>query len=304
MQNRRHFLKTLAGVGLLAGTGTLPLEALATEKHVHQLTILHTNDWHSRIEPFGSGSNKGLGGAAQRANLIARIRQQTPHVILLDAGDIFQGTPYFNFFQGELEYRLMNAMGYDAATIGNHDFDAGMEALQKQAKNAQFPLVNINYNTKDTPLDGYVKNYTIIQRGKIKIGVFGVGIMLDGLVPGSLIGKLQYNDPVPLAQKTAEHLKNKEKCHYVICLSHLGYKYENDNISDEKLAQKTSHIDLIIGGHTHTFLDSVQLYTNAEGKTVLVNQVGWAGIRLGRIDVFFSRNLQPLQTQGNSLPVQ
>lgn len=290
--NRRNFIQTFGSGALLAGAGTFPLQAFAADPEILKLTILHTNDVHSRIEPFPMDGSRmqGLGGAARRAALIKKIRQEQEHVLLLDAGDIFQGTPYFNVYGGELEMKLMTQMGYDAATIGNHDFDAGIDGLYKQLPNANFSLINCNYNFSNTVLKEKVKPYQIFNRGHIKIGVLGVGIELQGLVPKALYKETQYLDPLDNANKTAALLKNDEKCDFVICLSHLGYKYSENKISDITLANKTRHIDLIIGGHTHTFLDEPVVEANLDGEQVLINQVGWAGVVLGRLDVFFERN--------------
>lgn len=290
--NRRHFIQTFGSGALLAGAGAFPLQALAADPEIMKLTILHTNDVHSRIEPFPMDGSRlqGLGGAAKRAALIKKIRQEQEHILLLDAGDIFQGTPYFNVYGGELEMKLMTQMGYDAATIGNHDFDAGIDGLYKQLPNADFPLINCNYDFSNTILKEKVKPYQIFNRGHIKIGVLGVGIELQGLVPQALYKETQYLDPIANANRVAALLKNDEKCDFVICLSHLGYKYSENKVSDIVLANKTRYIDLIIGGHTHTFLDAPVVETNLDGNQVLINQVGWAGVVLGRLDVFFERN--------------
>ncbi len=305
MLNRRHFLKKLAvaSTGVWLGGQVLPLEVLAAGREYTKITILHTNDVHSRIEPFSRGKHKGLGGAARRAALIKKIREQEKHVLLLDAGDMFQGTPYFNFFGGDLEYQLMNYMAYDAVTIGNHDFDAGLKVLQKQAKKAKFPLLSANYDFAGTEMDGYIKPYHIIEKGGVKIGIFGVGIELDGLVPSTLFGKTKYLDPISKANETAAILKEKENCRLVICLSHLGYKYESDRPSDEQLAQKSSHIDLILGGHTHTFMEKPATLKDLDGETVVVNQVGWAGILLGKIDLYVAKNAKKKRVKSEVLPI-
>ncbi len=289
--NRRHFVKNISSGALLLGTGGFPLEALVGKPEIVKLTLLHTNDVHSRIDPFpmDGSSNQGLGGAAKRATLIKKIRAQERNILLLDAGDIFQGTPYFNFYEGELEMKLMSQMGYDAVTIGNHDFDKGIEGLEKQLVHAQFPLINANYDFSNTVMKGRVQPYKIFKKEGIKIGVLGVGIELKGLVPQSLSKETVYNDPLSIANKTAEFLKKEMKCDYVICLSHLGYKYKETKMDDVKMAQNSRHIDLIIGGHTHTFMDKPDILKNLDGQPVLINQVGWAGIMLGRIDVFFER---------------
>ncbi len=261
---------------------------------VSSLTILHTNDVHSRIEAFPQDGSRyaGLGGAAKRAKLIEKIRKEQENVLLLDCGDIFQGTPYFNFFGGELEFKLMSEMKYDAATIGNHDFDAGIDGLHKQMGLASFELINCNYNFDDTVMKDQVKPYKVFQKGDIKVGVLGVGIELDSLVPKSLYKETQYLDPVQQANKYAKILKQDLGCHYVICLSHLGYKYKENKVSDHDLAADTQNIDLILGGHTHTFLKTPTIVGNKVGQQVHINQVGWAGIVLGQMQVHFERNFK------------
>lgn len=255
-----------------------------------RITILHTNDWHSRIEPFerDGGQLSGQGGAAARVLMIESIRKESEHVLLLDAGDIFQGTPYFNYFGGEPEYKLMTLMGYDAVTLGNHDFDNGIDGIMKQLPHAGFSMLNANYDFTGTPLKDIVKPYQIFRKGPVRIGVFGIGIELKGLVPNALYGSIKYLDPIQHAQEMAMHLRTAEHCHLVICLSHLGYKYAHQKVSDISLAAATEGIDLIIGGHTHTFLDEPVSVTNRMGQSVLINQVGWAGVRLGRIDFDFN----------------
>lgn len=258
-----------------------------------RLTILHTNDTHSRLDPFpmDGSRNQGLGGVAVRASHIHRIRQEEEHILLLDAGDIFQGTPYFNLYKGEPEIKAMTAMGYDATTIGNHDFDAGMENLATQLKlYASFPMLVCNYGLQETPLEGLLKPWQVFKKGKLRIGVLGVGIEGKGLVPDNLFGKTVYRDPIADANRTAQLLKKEQDCDLVICLSHLGNKYAGEQkVSDETLAKESENIDLIIGGHTHTFLDKPLVYINKKGREVLVNQVGFAGINLGRIDFEFSK---------------
>lgn len=249
-----------------------------------KITILHTNDTHSHIEPLSGGRNDGKGGVARRAAVVKRVRTENPNTILLDCGDIFQGTPYFNFYGGELEIKLMSMIGYDAATIGNHDFDNGVEGLYKQLPHAQFDFVISNYDLKNTILDGHTLPYKIIVKDDIRIGLMGVGIELKGLVDPKMYKETVYNDPVTVAQDMAKTLRYEQHCDIIICMSHLGYSYRDDKISDLKLARLTSGIDLIIGGHTHTFLDKPIVVKNAAGKDVMVNQVGCYGINLGRID--------------------
>ncbi len=294
--NRRHFLQRIGTSGLLVGTGAFPFSAMANAlsaaEMVH-LTILHTNDVHSRIDPFPQDGtrNAGMGGVARRAALIKKVRAAEKNVLLLDAGDIFQGTPFFNFYGGELELKLMSEMGYDASTIGNHDFDNGLEGLVKALPNANFPLLNINYDFNDTPMKDKTAPFKIFVKDGVRIGVFGVGIELKGLVADTNCKNTVYLDPLTTANATALRLKKEEKCDYVICLSHLGYEYKNEKskICDIVFAEQSKHIDLIIGGHTHTFLERPDIRKNADAAPVIINQVGWAGIMLGRIDVYFER---------------
>lgn len=288
--DRRSFIKntTASGLGLF-----VPISPeLLIEPNITKLTILHTNDVHSRIDPFPNDGNRnsGMGGAAKRAAIIKQIRSEEKNVLLFDSGDIFQGTPYFNFFGGELEIKLMNEMQYDAATLGNHDFDNGIENLVKCMDGAGFTMVNSNYTVADNALSTITKDHVILQRGSLKIGVLGVGIKLDGLVPKKLYTNTVYNDPIKAAQKTADHLKNDLECDLVVCLSHLGYKYRNEKVSDVVLAQSTRNIDLILGGHTHTFMKEPDLQKNIDGEPVIINQVGWAGIMMGRLDLSFEKN--------------
>ncbi len=301
MNNRRKFIKQ-SGLGVL-GASLLPQISFATQNDI-KITILHTNDMHSHIEAFTSGRNKGLGGVTQRAGLINQIRSREEHVLLLDAGDVFQGTPYFNFYGGELEFKLMSKMKYDAATLGNHDFDNGLEGLKKQLPHAEFPFLISNYDFSNTILKDTFKTYKIFKKGKIKIGVFGIGIELKGLVPKKLYNNTIYEDPIEKGNFYASLLKNEKKCDLVICLSHLGFKYKTNKISDINFASKTRDIDLIIGGHTHTFLKKPASILNLDKKEVLINQVGWAGINLGKIDFHFSQNGDEKKVFGKSINVE
>jgi len=293
MKSRREFvLQTSAAGAAMIVPGWMNAATLFKEE-ISQLVILHTNDVHSRVEPFpmDGSRNAGLGGAAPRAALIQQIRKENEHVLLLDSGDIFQGTPYFNFFLGELDIKLMTQMGYEACTMGNHDFDAGLENFEKQLReHASFPLIISNYDFSDTIMNDRFKNRHIIQKGNIKVGITGVGIEMVGLVPDKLIGNTRYLDPIKQANEQADILKHDEKCDLVICLSHLGYRYEKEKVSDIVLAQNSRSIDIILGGHTHTFLDQPDYYRNSEGQYVMINQVGWAGLRLGKIDISFEKN--------------
>ncbi|WP_312078245.1 metallophosphatase [Chryseobacterium sp.] len=306
--DRKRFLKTIGG-GTLA-MSLAPNLVMAEElslnsfKPATKLTILHTNDQHSRIEPFDTSytKNPNQGGFARRAILIQKIRSEENNLLLLDSGDIFQGTPYFNFFGGELEFKLMSMMKYDASTMGNHDFDNGLDGFLKVLPNAKFPFICSNYDFKNTILDGKTSQYKIFNKNGIKVGIFGVGIQLEGLVGKKQYGETIWNDPIEVAQHYSNFLKNEQKCDLVICLSHIGYDYkgEPEKLSDKILASRTENIDLILGGHTHTFLPEPETYTNRQGKKVLVNQVGWAGLLLGRIDFFFDQNKNIKQISWNN----
>lgn len=282
---RRDFLKQAGTLLAVSSLGTLPLDLFAKDNSFH-LTILHTNDVHSRVEPFpmDGSRNQGLGGAARRAALIAKIRKEQSNVLLFDSGDMVQGTPYFNLFDGGLEMELMNKMGYDAATLGNHEFDNGLEHLKKMIDLANFPILSANYDFAHTALEGKTMPYKIFKKQGIRIGVFGLGIELEGLVDPVLCEGVQYHDPIPVAIRMADYLKYEKNCSVVICLSHLGYQYNNQQVSDIKLAENTRNIDLILGGHTHTFLEEPTLVKNLIGEFTTVNQVGSGGIHLGRID--------------------
>jgi 5'-nucleotidase len=286
---RRKFIQTIG----LGSAGLLALPSLTFSKNnQRKITILHTNDTHSRIDPFPADDSKypGLGGVARRMTLVDQIRSEEDQVLLLDAGDIFQGTPYFNLYGGEVEFKMMSAMKYDAATMGNHDFDGGMDGFDKALPHADFPFLCSNYDFSNTILKDKTLDRKIFMKGDLKIGVFGIGVELDGLVPQKLYGETKYLDPVAQAQKQANILKLDEKCDLVICLSHLGYKPRLNKMCDPILALETENINLIIGGHSHTFMDKPEEHKNKAGKKVLINQVGWAGLVLGRIDFYFDKN--------------
>lgn len=284
---RRSFITHLGLVGLGASVSSGFIVKKQLQKPV-KLTILHTNDTHSNIDPFPSNHAKfpNMGGVARRFDLIQSIRSTEQHVLLLDAGDIFQGTPYFNRFGGVLEHRIMSELGYNAATMGNHDFDGGLGGFAKAQQSANFPFLCANYDFSNTLLEGLTQPHTIFKLAGIRVGVFGLGIDLNGLVPRVNIGETTYLDPIEMAQEQVKQLRRK-KADLIICLSHLGYAYESDKISDVVLAQSTEGIDLIIGGHTHTFLEKPSEISNLSGKTTFINQVGWAGVQLGRMDFWF-----------------
>ena len=288
MQNsRRKFIKNCV---LTSATIALPniIKAKNIDSNETKLTILHTNDVHSRLYPFpldGSPS-EGLGGIAARSSVINQIRNQEENILLLDAGDMFQGTAYFNIFKGEPEIKAMSMLGYDAGTIGNHDFDGGIDNLAKQLNHASFPIINCNYDFSKTSMAKKTVPYKIIQKGNLQIGILGVGIELDGLVPDNLFQNTLYYEPITKANETASFLR-KEGCDLVVCLSHLGDRYLDATVSDETLAKQSFDIDLIIGGHTHKLFSQPRKYTNKTNSEVLVNQVGWAGMYLGRLDYLF-----------------
>ena len=285
--NRKTFIKNSIYGSAAVG---LALNNFSCSSHKN-ITILHTNDVHSHVEPFSKDHSEfpNKGGFERRATLISEIRRQNPNTLLFDAGDIFQGTPYFNFYGGEIEFKLMSMLGYDAVTIGNHDFDNGIDGLNKQLPNAKFDIISSNYDFKNTILESKISNYKIYNKSGVKIGVFGLGIELEGLVSKDLYKETKYLDPIDIANDTAKKLKETENCDLVICLSHLGYKYEKfpNKVSDLNLAKSTKNIDLIIGGHTHTFMNKPVVVKNNVGNDVLINQVGCFGLYLGRIDFSF-----------------
>ena len=306
---RRDFVRVL-GLGGVAGlAGAEPLWARTTPRSRGgvrglsygpllddgaRLVVLHTNDTHSRMDPFpmDGGRFQGLGGAARRATLIRRVREANDHVLLLDSGDIFQGTPYFNFFGGELEFRAMTAMGYDVATLGNHDFDNGVGGLVDMLPEAGFEFVSANYDVSGSALAAYVEPWTIREFGGVKVGIFGLGIAFEKLVLASLHEGVVYTDPVAAARTACRELRN-QGCSLIICLSHLGYRYRDPaRPSDRTLAAAVPEIDFILGGHTHTFLDEPEVFDRRRGGSTLVNQAGWGGMRLGRIDVSFDSTAQ------------
>lgn len=289
--DRRKFIRN-TGLGL--GALSMSYQGLTQEwsSKSRRITILHTNDTHSNIDPFPKNHPKfpGMGGVAKRHALIEKIRAEEANVLLFDSGDIFQGTPYFNTFKGHLEMKLMSEMRYDAATMGNHDFDIGLEGFISAQEHANFPFLCSNYDFANTIMEGKTKQNTIFYKGGLKIGVFGIGVNLESLVPGANYGKMIYLNPIETANEQAAQLKAKG-CDVVICLSHLGFEYKDEKPSDRLLAQKTRNIHLILGGHSHTFLERPLLEKNLDGEPILINQTGWGGINLGRIDLDFDQQL-------------
>lgn len=286
---RRDFLSGLGAAGLLGG---LPLAAGGPKPGaVGRVTLLHTNDTHSRIEPFGpgNGSLSGKGGMARRATLVRRLRQQLGNVLLLDAGDTFQGTPYFNQYKGRLDYRLMSLVGYDAGTLGNHDFDNGVDLLLEAMQEATFDFVNCNFDCKGSPaLEKRLRPYIIKELPGIRVGITGVGVAFRGLVAPNNHKGVVWKDPEQVLKPIVERLRNVEKVDLVVLLSHLGYDLHGEAIDDLHLASLVPGIDAIVGGHSHTFLNEPTRIKQARGET-LIFQVGFAGVNVGRMDFTTSR---------------
>lgn len=252
------------------------------------LVILHTNDTHSQIEPLSAGDYKGLGGVVRREKYISQVRAENKNVILLDAGDFSQGTPYFTLFKGDVEIELMNAMKVDAVTFGNHEFDNGMDELARRIRMANFPVLNANYKMDGTPLEGLIPPYTVIERGGKRIGVIGLSVRLTGLVSPNRLGNMKYEHPYKIVNRLARKLRNKEKCDLVILLTHCGFNGgTQQNPSDVMIAENTEGVDIIIGGHSHTFIKQPSIVESKTGKKVMVVQAGSKGEEVGRIDIWF-----------------
>lgn len=250
-----------------------------------QLVILHTNDTHSCIMPLNPNladtALAGRGGFLRRMALIEDERAKTPGLLLIDSGDFSQGSPYYNFYKGEVEVELMNRMGYDVATIGNHEFDFGLENMARIFRMAKFPIVCANYDFTGTSVEGLVKPYTIIKRNGLKIGLFGLSPQPKGLVDTTKFVGVKYLDPVETARRMAALLKTKKRCDVIICVSHLGW--ENEELTDQMLVPATRDIDIVLGGHSHTYMKTLQYVKNVDGKDVPVDQNGKHGIWIGRI---------------------
>ena len=289
MINRRKFLigSAALGAGWLASPRMFASGAWEADTVI---TILHTNDTHSQIDPLPPNDrNAGMGGVARRATLVKRVRQQNPNTLLVDAGDVLQGTPYFNFYKGEVEYKAMSAIGYDVGTLGNHEFDNGVAALAAALKFANFDLVSANYNLKGTPLENRVKRYVVKTVAGIRVGIFGLGISPVALITPANFTGITYEDPVLSAKETVKILRETEGCSLVIALSHLGY-YPNPKegqIGDVQLAAQVDGIDFIASGHTHTFMKEPVVQAQPCGEKTLIFQVGKSGINVGRVDFTF-----------------
>lgn len=264
----------------------MPLEASA--KKNKQLVILHTNDTHSQILPINTQlpdtMKAGRGGFLRRIAMLKEERKKNPNLLYFDSGDFFQGSAYFTMFKGEVEVGLMNLMGIDAATIGNHEFDNGLENMAAVFRKAKFPIVCANYDFTGTPVDGLVKPYVIIKREGVKIGVFGLSPKMKGLVSDKNCVGVKYLDPARVALETATMLKEKEKCDMVICISHLGWN-SNRGEDDQYMIQGSRNIDLVLGGHTHTYFRQLEYENNMDGRPVPVDQNGKAACFIGRLVV-------------------
>lgn len=252
-----------------------------------EFLVLHTNDMHSRIEPFAKDYLDtlvaGKGGMMRRANFIAEQRQKNKNVLLFDSGDFSQGTAYYNVFKGAVEIEMMNAMKYDACTIGNHEFDFGLQNMARLFKMAKFPIVCSNYGVEGTMLDGLVKDYVVLERAGIRIGVFGLSPKMLGLISRAKFGDVKMKDPIEEAQRVVDILRNVEKCDFVICLSHLGWDTGTEN--DQNLIKNTRGIDLVCGGHSHTYFEEPKVVKNIDGQDVYVSQMGKHGAFVGYMKV-------------------
>lgn len=292
--SRRQFLKSLIGLG--AGLLTLRAGAVVSKSGTKRVVILHTNDTHSQVEPLPSNHPKfpGEGGYAARAALVRKIRTEGYPVLLFDSGDYFQGTPYYNMYNGDVEISLMNSMNYTAVTVGNHEFDKGLDNLNRNYDMAAFDIVSSNYLFQHSGLKSKVLPYKVYSFDKVKIGVFGLGINPDGLISPENLADTRYADPVQKAAETAHLLKKELKCSMVVCLSHLGYKTDEGNIGDYDLARQSKNIDMILGGHSHTLLTKPVTVMNSDSRPVIITQNAYAGVQMSRIDCYFSKSGEKL----------
>lgn len=251
-----------------------------------EIVILHTNDTHSQIEPNPATASRNAdeGGMVRRAAAIEQVKKETPNVILVDAGDFVQGSPYYNFFKGEVEVKMMNMLGYEVGTLGNHEFDNGIEELARLLAMVKYPIVCANYDVSGTPLEPYVKKTTIIEKAGVKVGFIGLGVDPEGLIAKKNFGNIKYLDPVETANKYARELKDAG-CEVIVVVSHIGYYPDENDEGDREIAMNSTDIDLIIGGHSHTDLKGCVDVPNQEGRPVRITQTGKSGFRLGRINI-------------------
>lgn len=259
------------------------------QKH---LEVLHTNDTHSCIMPLNPNladtAVAGRGGFLRRVAMIKEERAKNPDLLLIDSGDFSQGSPFYTMFKGDVEIGLMNLMGYDAVTIGNHEFDFGLENMARIFKMAKFPVVCANYDFTGTCVEGLVKPYVIIKRNGLKIGLFGLSPQLEGLVDLSKCKGVTYLDPVEVGNRVAAELKHDKKCDVVICVSHLGW-LRPDEMGDQKLLASSKDIDLVLGGHSHSYFKDLRYVNNANGKAVPVDQNGKNAMYVGKLTLSFDK---------------
>ena len=294
MINRRKFLASSFACGSafvvsrVVGDGFA--ESRVSSGEEIKITILHTNDTHSQIDPLPTNDKyAGKGGVARRATLVRKIRSENPNTLLIDAGDVCQGTPYFNFFKGEVEYKAMSMIGYDAGTLGNHEFDNGVASLASALKFANFDIVCANYEVKGTPLESIVKPYVVKTVSGIRVGLFGLGISPVSLIDPANFKGVTYLDPITTAREVVNTLRQKEKCALVVCMSHLGYSEHprQGAIIDTTVASQVDGIDFIASGHTHLFMEKPVMQQQPCGKETVIFQVGKSGIYVGRVDFRF-----------------
>ena len=256
---------------------------ISVEAGAQDLWIVHTNDTHSCVMPINPLSSDTAqadkGGFLRRASFVRQMREEHPHLLLFDSGDFSQGSAYYNLYKGEVEVSLMNEMKYDAATIGNHEFDFGMDNMKRIYSMAQFPIVCANYDFSGTVLEGLVKPYVILEREGLRIGVFGLSPQMDGLVSAENCKGVKFEDPVSAAERVVGLLRGQEHCDVVICLSHLGWDIEG--IDDVEVIPATRGIDVVLGGHSHTYFEHPEIVKNADGKDVICNQMGKNGRYVG-----------------------
>ena len=252
-----------------------------------QIVILHTNDTHSTIEPVSKYSKvkeaAGKAGCVRRATMVKQLREQNPDILLFDSGDFSQGSTFYTMYKGDVEVGLMNIMGYDTATIGNHEFDFGLDNLARLARQAKFPIVCSNCDFTGTPCQDVIKKYCVVVRDGVRIGVFGLTPKIEGLVMKENIAGVKYIDPIQATKEMVSVLRDKERCDIVVCLSHLGWKLAPEYIDDQVLISSTTGIDIVLGGHSHTYMKEMEWVDNAEGKSIPVDQNGKHGAFVGKI---------------------
>lgn len=263
------------------------LSTIASAQREKQLTILHTNDTHSCIYPLhphlADTALAGRGGYVRRIELIRQERSQNPDLLLLDSGDFSQGSPYYTFYKGDVEIELMNQMRYDASTIGNHEFDYGLDNMARIFRKAKFPILCSNYDFRDTPVEGTVKRWTVIRRNGIRIGLFALCPQMDGLIDQTKCQGVTFLDPVSVATEMASFLKTKKRCHLVVCISHLGW--DTPGVNDQVVMSQTRNIDLFLGGHSHTYMEQLRYTNNLDNHPTPNDQNGKHGIWIGKINI-------------------